>query len=216
MASHSSPEHFVVNIGDLMRRWTNDRWLSNLHRVVNPPHVDGLNRPRLAIVLQPSETTTSRSSASPRRRCWRLVRAHAPSEPRHLRLARRQWRTQGIHAESSAWNVGRAVSGMRGSRKVRLHPIHENVRPAGRAAWHRACDDVIAGEEPAMNVYLDELIARERIADARAEAAQLALVQGLSPAPRRIRVAVGRALIRVGHWVAGREARHSHPRRVMT
>ena len=28
---------FIVNIGDLMMRWTNDRWLSNLHRVVNPP-----------------------------------------------------------------------------------------------------------------------------------------------------------------------------------
>ena len=31
------PEFFVINIGDLLMRWTNDRWLSNLHRVVNPP-----------------------------------------------------------------------------------------------------------------------------------------------------------------------------------
>ena len=28
---------FIVNIGDMMQRWTNDRWVSNLHRVVNPP-----------------------------------------------------------------------------------------------------------------------------------------------------------------------------------
>ena len=31
------PEFFVVNIGDLLMQWTNDKWLSNLHRVINPP-----------------------------------------------------------------------------------------------------------------------------------------------------------------------------------
>jgi len=34
---HTEPQSLVVNIGDLLMRWTNDRWLSNLHRVVNPP-----------------------------------------------------------------------------------------------------------------------------------------------------------------------------------
>jgi isopenicillin N synthase-like dioxygenase len=28
---------FIVNIGDLMARWTNDRWPAAVHRVVNPP-----------------------------------------------------------------------------------------------------------------------------------------------------------------------------------
>ncbi len=33
----TDPASFVVNIGDLLMRWTNDRWVSNTHRVVNPP-----------------------------------------------------------------------------------------------------------------------------------------------------------------------------------
>jgi isopenicillin N synthase-like dioxygenase len=31
------PGRLVINIGDLMAQWTNDRWRSTLHRVVNPP-----------------------------------------------------------------------------------------------------------------------------------------------------------------------------------
>jgi isopenicillin N synthase-like dioxygenase len=33
----TEPGTYVVNIGDIMLIWTNDRWVSTLHRVVNPP-----------------------------------------------------------------------------------------------------------------------------------------------------------------------------------
>lgn len=38
-------DRLVVNIGDLMAIWTNDRWVSNPHRVVNPPHTDRYSMP---------------------------------------------------------------------------------------------------------------------------------------------------------------------------
>jgi isopenicillin N synthase-like dioxygenase len=31
------PGTFIVDIGDLMAQWTNDRWISTMHRVANPP-----------------------------------------------------------------------------------------------------------------------------------------------------------------------------------
>lgn len=43
------PDFFVINIGDLLMRWTNDTWLSNLHRVVNPPEGSKPTRGRLSV-----------------------------------------------------------------------------------------------------------------------------------------------------------------------
>jgi isopenicillin N synthase-like dioxygenase len=41
----------VINQGDLMSRWTNDHWLSTLHRVVNPPEDAQGGSRRLSIVF---------------------------------------------------------------------------------------------------------------------------------------------------------------------
>lgn len=49
------PDSFVVNLGDLMARWTNDRWVSTLHRVVIPD-TDDQYRDRVSVpfFFQPS------------------------------------------------------------------------------------------------------------------------------------------------------------------
>lgn len=48
---------FVVNLGDLMAQWTNDRWVSTMHRVANPPRPAGAGSRRLSIVFfhQPND-----------------------------------------------------------------------------------------------------------------------------------------------------------------
>ncbi len=50
------PDAFLINIGDLMALWTNDRWVSTLHRVVNPPPDQGGmdRRQSLAFFHQPN------------------------------------------------------------------------------------------------------------------------------------------------------------------
>jgi isopenicillin N synthase-like dioxygenase len=38
------PGSYVVNLGDLMGRWTNDKWVATPHRVVNPPREHAMTR----------------------------------------------------------------------------------------------------------------------------------------------------------------------------
>lgn len=48
------PGSFVVNLGDLMAAWTNDRWVSTMHRVVNPdPDQASSSRMSVAFFHQP-------------------------------------------------------------------------------------------------------------------------------------------------------------------
>jgi len=44
-------DSFVINLGDLMMHWTNDRWISTLHRVANPPPDVALGSRRQSIVF---------------------------------------------------------------------------------------------------------------------------------------------------------------------
>lgn len=48
----SVPQGFVINIGDLMHRWTNGRWRSTLHRVVSDPR--GRARSSMAFFHNPN------------------------------------------------------------------------------------------------------------------------------------------------------------------
>ena len=48
------PKTFIINLGDLMARWTNDRWVSTMHRVVNPPPGIDSRRQSLIFFHQPN------------------------------------------------------------------------------------------------------------------------------------------------------------------
>ena len=45
----TKPDVFVCNIGDLLMHWTNDRWVSNVHRVLNPPESVARSTSRMSI-----------------------------------------------------------------------------------------------------------------------------------------------------------------------
>jgi len=92
------PGSFVINTGDLLSRWTNGRWKSNVHRVVNPPrHLTGSTE-RLSIVLFTGPNNdalieclpTCRDSANPAKdapiRCWDHLMAKLRASMPELRV----------------------------------------------------------------------------------------------------------------------------------
>lgn len=50
----SSVDHFIINIGDLMMNWTNDRWVSTLHQVMPHPETLGKRRQSMAFFHNPN------------------------------------------------------------------------------------------------------------------------------------------------------------------
>jgi len=62
----TDPDTFVVNIGDLLMRWTNDRWISNIHRVATPPgNAGGAKRLSMAFFHHPNYDALIRCVAPP-------------------------------------------------------------------------------------------------------------------------------------------------------
>lgn len=58
---HIPPDGFCCNIGDLMARWSNDRWVSTLHRVaVPPPEAAPSDRISLVFFQNPNPDTVIR------------------------------------------------------------------------------------------------------------------------------------------------------------
>ncbi len=45
------PGAFIINLGDLMAQWTNDRWVSTMHRVVNPPRDQAIGSRRQSLIF---------------------------------------------------------------------------------------------------------------------------------------------------------------------
>lgn len=57
LPARAAKDSFVINIGDMMARWTNDRWVSTLHRVANPPRdlASGTERLSIGFFHQPND-----------------------------------------------------------------------------------------------------------------------------------------------------------------
>jgi len=55
----AAPSELVVNLGDMMARWTNDRWTSTLHRVANPANLAdaGSRRQSIGYFMHPNFDT---------------------------------------------------------------------------------------------------------------------------------------------------------------
>ena len=72
------PHAFVINAGELLSRWTNGRWKSNVHRVVNPPLNLGRSARRLSIALFTGPNHDSMIECLPTCRSQEMPPKYAP------------------------------------------------------------------------------------------------------------------------------------------
>lgn len=64
VAPSAAGDAFVVNVGDILMRWTNDHWVSTPHRVANPPSGWGERRISIPFFFQANYDTVVRSLRS--------------------------------------------------------------------------------------------------------------------------------------------------------
>ena len=102
------PGAFIVNIGDLLARWTNDRWLSTLHRVVNPAGDDAKRSRRLSLgyfqeINPEAEVSALPGTADPANPAkYPPITAGALHNEKFMRQARAAVRAAGDGAAGSA------------------------------------------------------------------------------------------------------------------
>ena len=106
------PGAFIVNIGDLLARWTNDRWVSTLHRVVNPPGAEAKRSRRLSLgyfqeinpEVEVAALPGTAGAGNPAK--YPPITAGALHNEKFMRQAKAAVRAAGGGAAAPAWSSG--------------------------------------------------------------------------------------------------------------
>jgi isopenicillin N synthase-like dioxygenase len=74
----SPPHTLTINIGDLLARWTNDRWRATMHRVAAPPTSQAAASGRLSIVYFTGPAPETVVACLPCAKCTQGAAKYAP------------------------------------------------------------------------------------------------------------------------------------------
>ena len=96
IAPVTSGDAYVVNVGDILMRWTNDLWVSTPHRVANPPAGWGARRISVPFFFQANYDTVVECLPS----C-----VAAGGTPKYPPVTVGAYRAQRFARTASAWNM---------------------------------------------------------------------------------------------------------------